>query len=98
MKEKVIQTDVIIPASVTGIGWGAFIGCSGLTNVMIPESVTRIGDGAFSSCSGIRDVTISQYVCTNRMSSLFPAAYQSITNVVIRDGVTNIEGIVTPVK
>ena len=42
-----------IPNSVTTIGQGAFLGCSGFTgNLTIPNSVTTIGGGAFSDCSG----------------------------------------------
>jgi hypothetical protein len=47
-----------IPSSVTGIGAGAFVGCSGLTSVTIPDSVTSIGAGAFSGCSGLTSVII----------------------------------------
>ena len=47
-----------IPNSVTGIGTGAFYGCSGLASVTIPNSVTTIGDAAFRDCSGLASVTI----------------------------------------
>ena len=51
--------DVIIPStvdynavtySVTSIGRGTFIGCSGLTSITIPNSVTSIGYEAFCGC------------------------------------------------
>ena len=83
-------TSVTIPNSVTNIGGWAFCWCSSLTSVTIPNSVTSIGNRAFYGCSGIRDVAVSQYVCTNRMSSVFSSAYSAITNVVISDGVTSI--------
>lgn len=47
-----------IPASVIGIGDGAFGGCSNLTNVIIPPSVTQTGQYAFSGC-GLQSLTIS---------------------------------------
>ena len=47
----------IIPNSVTSIGEGAFLGCSGLTSVTIPNSVTSIGDYAFLGCSGLTSVS-----------------------------------------
>ncbi len=43
---------------VTGIGFGAFFGCTNLTAVTIPDGVTRIGDGAFWKCSGLTTVTV----------------------------------------
>ena len=55
-------TNLIIPNSVTSIGWGAFQYCSGLTSITIPNSVTYIGDNAFSDCSGLTSVTIGSGV------------------------------------
>jgi hypothetical protein len=48
----------IIPETVTGIGDGAFSGCSDLASITIPNSVISIGKSAFRSCSGLASVTI----------------------------------------
>ena len=55
-------TNLIIPNSVTSIGYLAFRGCSGLTSVNIPNSVTSIGKSAFDGCSGLTSVTIPNSV------------------------------------
>lgn len=47
---------VEISSGVTGIGEGAFKGCSGLTSIALPEGVTSIGDYAFYGCSGLKDI------------------------------------------
>ena len=95
--EKCIgMNNVTIGKGVTSIGYSAFSGCSGLTSLTIPDNVTSIGMYAFENCSSLKNVTISQYVCNNRMSSVFSSTYSSsstylsITNVVISEGVTNI--------
>ena len=81
---------VVISDGVASIGSYAFSGCSGLANVTIPSSVTNIGSYAFSGCSGLTSVTVPQYICSSRMSTVFPSAYQAIQSVVISDGVTSI--------
>ena len=40
-------TNVVIPDSVTYIGYEAFLGCEKLTNIIIPDSVTCIIEDAF---------------------------------------------------
>ena len=74
----------------TSLGFGAFDGCSGVTTLSIPDSVRSIGTYAFRNCSGLRNVIIPQCVCSSKMSSVFPAAYQSITNIIVHDSVQNI--------
>jgi hypothetical protein len=44
-------THLIIPNTVTTIGFSSFEGCSSLSNITIPDSVTSIGESAFQGCS-----------------------------------------------
>ena len=44
--------------SVTGIGTGAFYGCSDLTSLTIPSSITNVGINAFSNCSSLEEFIV----------------------------------------
>ncbi len=50
-------TTVIIPETVTSIGWFAFADCRSLTAVILPASVESIGYGAFDGCQALTLIT-----------------------------------------
>lgn len=41
------------------IGYGAFAGCTSLTNCVLPSSVTSLGTGAFVGCSSLSNFTVN---------------------------------------
>jgi hypothetical protein len=76
--------------SVTSIGLGAFLACSGLTSVIIPNSVTSIDEWAFAGCSGLISVTIPDNV-----TSIGKGAFSDcsgLTSVTIPNSVTYLRG------
>jgi len=89
---KIFQTNdiaiVLIPDSVTEIGWGAFQGCEGLTNVIIGNSVTEIGKDAFSCCTGLTSIVIPDSV--TKIGSYAFGGCTGLTSIVIPDSVTEI--------
>ena len=66
-----VEGDLVIPDSVTSIGDGAFLGCTGLTSITIPNSVTSIGDDAFWGCKDLTSITIPDSVTTSISSGAF---------------------------
>ena len=81
--------EIVIPNSVTSIGYGAFSGCTGLTSIIVPNSVTSIRDGTFSGCTGLTSITIP-----NSVTSIGDATFSGctgLTSITIPESVTSIE-------
>ena len=85
---------VVIPDSVTSIGYAAFCGCSSLTSVIIGDNVTSIDERAFYGCSSLTSVTIGdsvtsiEYYAFYNCSNLTSVTFEDIKNwsVVISSG------------
>ena len=76
--------------TVTGgnILYGAFSGCSSISNIIISDNITSIGAGAFFNCSSLTNITIPESV-----TNIYDAAFSdctSLTSIIIPDSVTNI--------
>ncbi len=56
--------DLVIPNTVTSLGYNSFNGCSGLISATIPETVTSIGDYAFANCGNLKTIYIANNVNT----------------------------------
>ena len=54
--------EIIIPDSVTFIGFSAFQDCQGLTSVTIPNSVITLDGNVFTDCNNLANVTIGNSV------------------------------------
>ena len=55
-------TEVVIPASVTEIGVGAFVNCKKLKRVVFSEPFPRICYGAFYGCDSLSDIVLPDNV------------------------------------
>ena len=77
--------DLVIPSSVTHIGYGVFRECSGLTSVTIPNSVTSIGQDAFRGCTGLTSVTIPNSVTYIGGTAFYQCS--GLTSVTIGNGI-----------
>ena len=91
-------TSIIIPNSVTSIGYEAFYS-SGLKSVTIPSSVTYIGGNAFDSCWELKSIVVDSenpvYDSRNNCNALIETASNtlleaSVNMTSIPDGIVRI--------
>lgn len=86
---------VTIPEGVTGIGLGAFVGCSSLSSVTIPKSyILSIGDTSvqntiFKDCVNLTTVTLSE-----KISRIPTKMFQGCTNLVTLNILIGADGAV----
>ena len=82
------DSNVVIPSTVTSIGFSAFRDCESLVSVVIPDSVTFIGSSAFYHCSKLTSVTLSNSLTFINDYSF--AYCESLTSITIPNSVTSI--------
>lgn len=56
VKATTAVKEFTLPASVTSIGYGAFLGCRQLKSLTIPETIANVGAFAFAYCPVLDDV------------------------------------------
>lgn len=81
-------SEIVIPSSVTNIGYRAFSSCRSLSEIVIPYSVTSIGDSAFLCCDSLSEIVIPSSV-TSIGDNAFYGCY-SLSEIVIPFSVTSI--------
>ena len=79
---------VVIPDSVTDIGWGAFSVCTNLTSITLPSNLTNIDGMMFYECYSLENVEIPVGV-TNIGEAMF-CMCSRLVNVVIPSSVKSI--------
>ncbi len=80
---------VIIPDTVTEIGYQTFKGCTSLKNVSIPDSVTEIAAEAFAGCTAITEIKLPDSV--KAVGYFAFGNCESLTDVNIPNGVELID-------
>ena len=69
-------TSIVIPNSVSLIGFEAFRGCSNLTSIVFPNSVKVIDSYAFSDCTRLRSIEFG-----SRLEKIGDHAFSGCTNL-----------------
>lgn len=73
--------NVIIPESVTEIGYSAFYNCDKFTEVNIPKNVTKIGNQAFQNCGKLAKVTFNDNDAMNFALEIGSEVFRDCPNI-----------------
>ena len=101
---------VVIPSTVTDIGWSAFYGCTSLKGVSLPDGLTKIDNYAFDRCKSFTDVRVPKSVtsigeyafenCTSLKSAVIEANSKKLFETTIGkyafSGCTNLTSVTIP--
>ncbi len=83
--------ELTLPSSLTSIGYGAFLDCSGLTSIALPEGLTSIGDYAFQDCSGLTSLDLSGCTSLTSIGNWAFSYCSDLKSVVFPEGSTGWE-------
>lgn len=81
-------TNIMIPSSVTSMGYGSFSDCTSLKSITLSDSLISISNWTFSNCTSLTSITIPEgvtsigndafYGCSNLTSIKIPNSLKTI--------------------
>jgi hypothetical protein len=83
-------TSIVIPDSVTSMGYHVFNGCSSATSISIGKGVTILNQNVFASCSHVTSVTIPDNVETISIEAF--SYCTGLSEIYIGNGTTTLYG------
>lgn len=95
--------NVVLPCTITTIGYSVFCGCSNLTAVTLPAYLQTIGQNAFDGCKSLKEINFPSSLksieanafrdCSGLTNVIFPVSLTCIEQTAFWDcsGLTNIE-------
>ena len=81
-------TSVVLPNSLTTIGFRMFGGCSALSSITLPNSLTTIGEEAFYGCSSLSSISFPNSITTIEKSAFIDC---NLNSVILPNKLTSIE-------
>ena len=85
------KRSVSLPIYLKKIAYGAFGGCTNLSEITLPKGVTSIGESAFSDCSSLTSVTVPDGV-SDLVADVF-AGCTSLESVYLPAGLTHVDPV-----
>ena len=77
---------IVLPATITKIGSGAFSGLSNVRSITIKGALTEIGDDAFAGCTNLTSITLPSSL--KKLGAWAFEACKSLKTITIPSGVT----------
>ena len=85
--------EIVIPDSVTSIGWCAFSGCTSLSKVKLSNSLMIIEEGTFSDCTSLKEIVIPDSVTEIRSNWNYDSCVGAFSNCISLESITIGSGV-----
>lgn len=81
-------TSIILPNSITSLGWDSFRSCRSLKSITLPDGITELGDNCFYGCSSLTSITLPEGI-TSLGESCF-AGCSSLASINLPESITSL--------
>lgn len=98
-------TSIVLPNSITSLGFNCFSGCSRLKSITLSENITELGGNCFYGCSSLESVTLPDGItslgrscfkgCSSLESITLPESITSLSNYCF-EGCSSLTSITLP--
>lgn len=87
-KQYEVVTEIVVPNTVTEIGFAQFAGFTNVTSISLPSSIKSIGENAFGGCICLKNIAIPNGIITIEEETFYNC--HSLTSIKIPSSVTKI--------
>ena len=84
---------VIIPDTISSIGYDAFYKCGKITEIELPKTITEVGSSAFENCTGLKSFRMNYNDTVEYTARIGNSAFQgctSLTEVSLSENVVSV--------
>ena len=79
-------TSIVLPNSITSLGWFCFKNCSSLKSITLPDGITSLSNNCFEGCSGLTFITLPDNITSLGHDCFLGCS--SLKSITLHDNIT----------